>query len=102
MTPRQPRDLRERVIDPLRVESAAAFEERVFVAEVAMLRAAARDHDRVRHEVPSALDQIAAYRRQAIERAVRRRSIHARGTPGAEIRQERGERLLRRPETDRV
>ena len=37
----QPRDLRERVVHPLRVERSPAFEERVLVAEVAVLRAAA-------------------------------------------------------------
>ena len=44
----QPLDLRERVVDRLRVERPAALEERVLVAEVAVVRAAARDDDRVR------------------------------------------------------
>ena len=54
MAARQPLDLGERVVDPLGVERAAAVEERVLVAEVAVLRAAARDDDRVRHEVARA------------------------------------------------
>ena len=45
VTPRQPRDLGQRVVDALRVERSAAGKERVLVAEVAMLRAAARDDD---------------------------------------------------------
>ena len=51
MPARQPLDLGERVVDALRVERSAALEERVLVAEVAVLRTAARDDDRVGHEV---------------------------------------------------
>jgi hypothetical protein len=42
-------DLGERLVHALRVEAAPALEEGVSVAEVAMVRAAARDDDRVRH-----------------------------------------------------
>ena len=73
----QPLDLRERGIDRLRVEGLSAFEERFLVAEVADVRAAARDDDRVGHQVEAPLDQIAADRRQARQRP-ERRSIDAR------------------------
>lgn len=43
----QPVDLRERSVDALRVEAAAAFEEGLSVAEVADVGAAARNHDGV-------------------------------------------------------
>ena len=43
-----PLDLGERRVDGLRVERDAALVERVLVAEVAVVRAAARDDDRVR------------------------------------------------------
>ena len=64
---RQPRDLGERIVDALRVEGAAACEERVLVAEVAVLGTASRDDDRVRYQVRAAVDQIAANGREAIE-----------------------------------
>src|SRR5688572_15399594 len=63
MPPGQPADLRQRRIHLLGVEAAPAFEKRVLVAERAMVRAAARNHDRIRHEVAVALDEIAANRR---------------------------------------
>ena len=48
---RQPRNLGQRIVDALRVERSPAFEERVLVAERAVVRAAARHDDRVRHEI---------------------------------------------------
>ena len=68
VTPGQPRDLGERVVHALRVERSASGEERILVAEVAVLRAAARDDDRVGDEVAPAPDQIAPHWRQAVER----------------------------------
>ena len=62
-------DFGERVVDALRVEAAAALEERILVAEVAVLRTAARDDDGVGNEVGGAADEIAANRRNALERA---------------------------------
>ena len=53
----QPRDFGERVVHALGVERSAAGEERVLVAEVAVLRAAARDDDGVGHEVAAAADR---------------------------------------------
>ena len=51
--------------------TAPAFEERVLVAERAVVRAAARHDDRVGHEVAMPLNQIAADRRHVLERAQR-------------------------------
>ena len=45
VAPRQSVDLGERVVHALRVERSPTVEEGVLVAEVAMLRAAARDDD---------------------------------------------------------
>src|SRR5207302_1558525 len=49
MPSRQPVDLRQRVVDALGVERASMLEERVLVAEVAVLRTAACDDDRIRN-----------------------------------------------------
>ena len=68
MTAGQPLDLGERRIDGLRVEGASAFEERLLVAEVAHVRAAARDDDGVRDEIEPSLDQVAPDRRKAGQR----------------------------------
>src|SRR5262249_61723341 len=65
---RQPVDLGQRIVDALCVERAAALKERVLVAEVAVLRASARDDDRVRDEVTAAADQMAAGWGVAIDR----------------------------------
>ncbi len=69
VTPGQALDFRKRRIDGLRVKPATALEERVLVAEIADVRTTARDDDRVRHEIPCALDQIAPHSRQPVERA---------------------------------
>ena len=59
MTSRQALDLGERGIDGLGIEGPPAFEERLLVTEVAHVRAAPRNHDRVRHQVQVPLDQVA-------------------------------------------
>ena len=69
MTAGEAIDLGERRIDGLRVERAPAFEERLLVAEVAHVRAAARDNDGVRDEIQLPLDEIAPDRRQADQRS---------------------------------
>src|SRR5689334_25439578 len=58
MPPRQPRNLAERVVYLLRVERFAPFEEGLFIAEVADVRASARYHNRVGDEIVAALDQV--------------------------------------------
>ncbi len=102
MSSGQPVDLSQRVVHPLRVERPAALEERVLVAEVAVLRTAARDDDRVGDEVVAPPDQVAADGRHAIERAARRRDVAARGTARAKVREETRKRLFTRAEEDRV
>ena len=54
MAARQPVDLGQRIVDALRVKAASTLKERILVAEIAMLRAAARDDDRVRHQIIAA------------------------------------------------
>ena len=77
-------DLGEGVVDRLHVERPAAAEERLLVAEVADVRAAAAHDQRVGHEVALALDEVAARRRQAGERplggAVERLGVGRRGS----------------------
>ena len=111
MPARQPIDLGERVVHALGVEGSAALEERVLVAEVAVLRAAARDDDRVRDEVRAAADQIAADRRHALERAAGRarrsgaaacRRGSRRETAGTSARPGRGRSRRRAPRLRRA
>src|SRR5438067_328804 len=67
MPSRQPRNFCQRVIDKLGIKSASALEERVFVTEGAVVRAAARNDDRVRNQVGMSLNQIAANRRDSFQ-----------------------------------
>src|SRR5207249_11380340 len=66
--PGQSIDLGERSIHLHRVELLASLEEGDFVAEVAHVWAAARDDDRVRHQVQMPLDQVAPDGRKRRER----------------------------------
>src|SRR6187549_2236317 len=102
MTPWQPRDLRKGVVDALGVKRSPAFEERVLVAEVAMLRTAAADDDRIGNEIEMAIDQVAANGRHALQRSIRRRHVTAIGPAGAEIIQKLRKRLFPRAEEDDV
>ena len=98
---RQARDLGERIVDALRVERSPALEERVLVAERAVVRAAARHDDRVRHQVAMPLDQVAPDRRDAS--SVRSaRLIAALRRAGGEVAQELREGVLAGAEEDRV
>jgi len=71
MTAGQAFDLGQRRVDTLRVERSTSRKECVLVAEVAMLRAPACYHDRVRDEVAAAFDEVAPDGRDAIERSTR-------------------------------
>ena len=97
----QPADLRQRVVHALRVEAAPASEECILVAEGTVVRTPTRDHDRVGHEVSTALDQIAADRRDALERP-NRRFVARRRPPGGEIVKKPRKRVFTRAEHDRV
>ncbi len=61
VAPGQALDLPQGGVDGLRVKRSAALEEGVFVAEIAVVRAAARDDQRVGHQVEVTLDQVAAH-----------------------------------------
>ena len=88
-------DLGQRLVDRAGVERLAAGEEGLLVAEIAGVRAAARDHQRVGHQVERALDQVAADRRQALQRALGRSVAFLRAAqPGNPA--ERPARCLRR------
>ena len=102
MPSRQPRDLGERIVDPLRIEAASAGEERVLVAEVAMLRAAAGHDDEFGHQVVATGDQIAADRRHAIQRTPGCRPVDRGTAAGAKVREKLREGLFARAEKDRV
>ena len=97
----QPVDLRQRGVDRLRVERLPAVEERVLVAEVAVVRAAAGHHDRVRYQVPVPLDQVPPDRRQPVERPLPRLIPPPRFT-AAEVVEEHRPGVLTRPEKHRV
>ncbi len=102
MPARQPIDLGERVVHSLGVERPAAFEERVLVAEVAVLRTPAGDDDRVRNQIGGPSDQIAPDRRHAIQRAAGRGHVAAQRLPGPEVLEEPRERLLTRTQEDHI
>src|SRR6185369_6893332 len=102
MPPRQAVDFRERVVHTLRVERSAALEEGDLVAEVAMLRASARDDDRVRHEVRAAADEVSPDWRYAVERPSRGRDIAGARPSGPVVVEESRERLLAGSQKDDV
>ena len=98
----QPIDLGQRVVNALGVEGTAAGEERVLVAEVAVLRTTAGHDDRVGHQIVAARDQIAANRRNAVERTSRGGLVAASRGAGAEVGEESGKGLFARAEEDGV
>ena len=101
MAPGQTFDFCERGVDGLGVERASAFEERFLVAEVAHVRAAARHHDGVRHEIEAAFDEVAPDWRDARQRT-HARLIDAPGAASPKIGEERGPGVLARSEKDRI
>jgi hypothetical protein len=102
MPARQPIDFRQRIVDALRVERAPAGEERILVAEVAMLRTAAGDDDRVGDEIVAPGDEIAPDGRYAFERSSGGGHVASRRPSSAEVGEKSRERLLARAEEDRV
>jgi hypothetical protein len=85
MASRQPVDLRQRIVHPLCVESLPTLKERILVTEVAMLRASARHHDGIRHQIIVAPDEIAAHRRKTLQRAPPRGGVNAPRAPRAKV-----------------
>ena len=88
-------DLGQRLVDPLGVERPATREERVLVAERAMVGAATRDHQGVRDEVSMPLNEIPPYRRQPGQRPDGRFVAGSWRSCG-EVAQELGEGVLAR------
>jgi hypothetical protein len=101
MPPRQTVDLRKRRVHRLCVERAAAFEEGFLVTEVADVRTAARDDDRVRHQIEPPLDQIAADGRNLCQRTGLR-AIDAVRTTSPKVREESRPRIFAWPQKDGV
>ncbi len=97
----QPLDLGEGLVHRLGVEGFAALEEGFFVAEIAGVRAAARDHDAVGHQVEAAPDQVAAWAGRAGQAALGRAIDRVRA-PGAEIREKQRPRVLAWAQENRV
>ncbi len=95
-------DFGERFIDALGVKAAAALEERILVAEVAMLRAAAGDDDGIGNEIRSAADEVAANGRDALKGTAGGRGIDGLRNSRAEVSEELRERLIARAEKDGV
>src|SRR3990172_358799 len=60
MLSRQALYLSQRFVHHLRIERPAPLEERLFITEIAGMRAAARDDDRIRHQVQVPFNQITA------------------------------------------
>ena len=82
-------DLRESPVDRLRVERAAALVEGILVAEVAVVRAAARHDDRIGAQVASTFDQVAAHGWDPCKPPHARGGLVPRlGPPSAEVSQE--------------
>ncbi len=101
VTTRQSLDLGQGVVERLQVERAAAREERLLVAEVAEVRAAARHDERVGHQVEPALDEVASRRRHALEGALVR-PVDAARAAGAVVGQKSGPGVLAGAQEHRV
>jgi hypothetical protein len=86
-------DLGQRIVDGLGIESAPVGEERFLVAEIAGMRAPARDDDGVGDEIELPPDQVAPDAREAFERSDSR-AVQGRGAAGAEVGEERGPGVL--------
>src|SRR5215468_5544977 len=69
MPSRQARNLRQRIVHPLRVKRAPSLKEGVLVAKIAVLWTSTRDHNRIRHQIQSPPDQISPHRGNSLQRA---------------------------------
>jgi hypothetical protein len=90
-------DLREGAGDLLVVIAGARPEERVFVAEVAVVGAPTRDHQGVRYQVFIPFEQVAAGHGRALQGSARR-AIDLLGVALPQVRQEGGPGFLSRAE----
>src|SRR5215475_12419862 len=94
MPARQSIDFGECIVDTLRVERPSTLEEGVLVAEVAVLRTPACNHDRVRDEIHATMDQIPPDRWQPVQGPARGRHVPAQRAAGSEIIEKLRKRLL--------
>ena len=85
-----------------KLERPAAVEERVLVTEIAVLRAAARDHNRVGNEIAPSFDEITTNRRNAGDGAAAGGCVTALRFARREVFEKLRKRLLARPQKDRV
>src|SRR6476620_9987973 len=102
MTSGQALNFCQRIIDLLCVEAPATLEECVLVAKVAVLWTASRDHNRVRYKVVGAVNQVAADRRNALQRASSRGNVDVLWLARAKVLQKLRKRLFTGTEKDRV
>ena len=94
-------DLGERGVDRLSVEGVSALEERLLVAEVADVRAAAGDDDRVGDQIELPFDEIATYRRE-IGEGPDLRAVDATRAAAPEVREKSRPRVFTRSKENRV
>ena len=88
MTSVQPLDLGQCIIHALRVEIPPALKKSILIAEVTMLRAAARYHNRIRHQVIGPANEVAANWRKSLQGAAGGGRVHPLRLTGAKIVQE--------------
>src|ERR1700722_2205200 len=98
----QPLNLGEGILHSLRVEPAPTLKERILIAEVTMLRTAARHHDGVRYQVRSTSNQIAAYWRNSLQSAASRRGVNPLWFAGAKVGEEVWKSLFSRSKKNGV
>src|SRR6188474_1747401 len=94
-------DFGERVIHDLRVERATSREESILVTESTMMRAAARDDNRIRNQIPLPLNKIAPYGWQAFQSS-NARLVAAPWCSCPQVLQELRKRVLSGADKDRV
>src|ERR1035438_5301299 len=99
---RQAVDLGQRIIDPLRVKALATLKKRVFVTEVAMMRASARHNYGIRHQIVVALDEVATNGWNTLQSSAFRRCVDVLRYSRAKVLQELQKGLLTGPEEDGV
>ncbi len=88
MTAGQTIYLCKRIIHSLRIETAPALKKRIFVAEIAMLRASASHNNGIGHQIVGAVNEVATDGRNAFQRASSGRNVGALRLAFTEVLQE--------------
>src|SRR6185312_13672101 len=101
MSSRKPVDLRQRRIHLLGIEDSAAFEKRILIAKVAMMRTAARHDDRVGNQVPGPFDEVPPDGRYGRDIALAI-AVDLLRIPQPVVPEECGERIFPRSDKDAV